>query len=299
MVNSGGVATNNRNASQIDPIDSNHQPLVSVIVSVFNSQDFLEFSLKSICDQSYPNWEMIVVDDASTDQSFRILESFTDPRIKVLRHSSNQGLSSGLNTAIKHAKGKYLARHDSDDRSEPNRLAEQVAYLESHPRVGVLGGQMAFCIGGLEGESLMTPVSDDVSRFLLQGNALFHPTVMIRRSSLDELSHFYDPRYRNAQDYDLWCRLAGVTQLANTSDVVVMYELHERQQTMMHRNRQRRFALEIQAKFLWNSSLHRDFAVSQLFRGLISLSRHFLAWALYGLLGQFRGIFAKDNPCAE
>lgn len=113
-------------------------PLVSVVLPVYNAEKYVGQAIQSIVAQSFQEWELIVVDDGSTDKSLAIVQSFSDPRIRVLAHGQNLGYPVAMNTGIECAKGKYVARMDSDDVSHPERLARQVAFLEEHP-------EYAFC----------------------------------------------------------------------------------------------------------------------------------------------------------
>jgi len=114
-------------------------PAVSVVMCVFNAEAFLHEAMGSIFAQTFRDFELIVVDDASTDRTPEILAGYTDPRIRVIRNSSNLGVGRARNRGLRLARGKYIAMHDADDASVPDRLAQEVAYLESHPEVGLVG----------------------------------------------------------------------------------------------------------------------------------------------------------------
>ena len=115
---------------------STQQPLVSVVLTNYNNAPFLARAVQSVLAQTYPNWELIAVDDASADNSAEILASFTDPRITVLRNERNRQVSVSHNLGNRQAKGQYIAAIDSDDEWMPDKLEKQVAYMEAHPETG-------------------------------------------------------------------------------------------------------------------------------------------------------------------
>jgi glycosyltransferase involved in cell wall biosynthesis len=114
-------------------------PLVSIIMSVYNGESFIAPSVESILKQSYQNFDFIVVDDGSTDRTAIILKSFSDPRLKILTNEKNVGQTRSLNLGLKVAQGKYIARQDADDISKPDRLGLQIEFMEQYGNVGLLG----------------------------------------------------------------------------------------------------------------------------------------------------------------
>src|SRR5882672_11542755 len=122
----------------------NNSPLVSVIMTVYNTEKYLTEAVNSILNQSLKDFEFIIIDDGSTDGSAQLLDSFLDPRIRIFKSSENLGLIVQSNKALGLARGKYIARMDSDDISLPTRLATQVAFLESHLEIGLCGTFLAY-----------------------------------------------------------------------------------------------------------------------------------------------------------
>ncbi len=114
-------------------------PTVSVIMSAFNAEAYLREAVDSILAQTFGDFELIVVDDASTDRTLEIVAEYSDPRIRVIRNPSNLGVGGARNRGLRLARGKYIAMHDADDTSVPDRLAQQVTYLDAHPEVGLIG----------------------------------------------------------------------------------------------------------------------------------------------------------------
>lgn len=216
----------------------NERPSISVLMSVYNGERYLAEAIESIQNQTFRDFEFIIINDGSRDGSLAIIKSYMveDDRI-ILLSSENRGLPASLNDGLRLAKGKYIARMDADDISLPERFSVQYSYLENNPTIDVLGTN-AFQIdvnGRLEKRYFFLPkkffvATKDKS---LKSNLLFsscfiHPTVMIRRSSLTALRVFYDPRFKVSQDYELWCRLARYSTFENLRTPLLKYRVHEK-----------------------------------------------------------------------
>ena len=165
--------------------------LVSVLMPVYNGALFLPDALDSILNQCYNNFEIIVIDDGSTDKTPEILHKFVqmDPRIKVFKHETNLGLTRSLNHGLAECKGKFVARHDTDDLSEPGRFACQVDFLNNHPDYGVIG--TAITRIGHQGSMIDQPCiisgNNRIQSYLERVNPFTHGTVMMRKSVLDKV----------------------------------------------------------------------------------------------------------------
>jgi glycosyltransferase involved in cell wall biosynthesis len=214
-------------------------PIISVVISVFNGENFLSETLDSILNQSFPDFEVILIDDGSTDCTPAILEKFRlgDPRIAVFGQE-NRGLVESLNRGCSLARGKYIARMDADDVALPDRFLLQVEFMESHPEVGVLGGNVELinAEGKLLGiKSNFPQQNEEIQGALIQSCTFCHPTVFIRRSTFLAARGYR--RIRDAEDYDLWLRIAEQSQLANLPDVLIRYRFHKSQVTTSSRGR--------------------------------------------------------------
>lgn len=187
---------------------SRKPPTVSVVMSVHNGERFLQEAVGSILAQTWSDFEFIVVDDASTDRTPAILDALHDPRIVRLRNEANLGLTKSLNRGLQQARGRYIARLDADDLSEPQRLARQVEYLEGHPEIVVLGtwtteiDENGREIGALE----IVPDPDFIAWELTRRNVVYQSSVLMRREQVLRLGG-YDPAFPYAQDHDLWTRV--------------------------------------------------------------------------------------------
>ncbi|MFM8887754.1 MAG: glycosyltransferase family 2 protein [Chthoniobacterales bacterium] len=202
------------------------KPEVSVLMAVRNGGAFLEKSLASIAQQSFGDWEMVIVDDASTDGSEKLAAQWAarDPRIRVLHRTSNKGQTASLNEGLAHCRGTWVARQDADDISHPRRLERQTAFMRRHPQMVVLGTQ-----GVLIDEQdarvglLDVPLNArDISWCAPFLNPFLHTSVLFRRDVVQGCGG-YDESFRIAQDYDLWTRLCASHPSANLPARLVSY----------------------------------------------------------------------------
>jgi glycosyltransferase involved in cell wall biosynthesis len=185
-------------------------PKVTVLVPVFNREHFVEDAIRSVLAQDFDDFELILVDDGSTDRTPEILQTWTqrDPRVVVVSSPANQGIARALNLGLAHARGAYVARLDSDDLMMPYRVARQAAVLDARAEVVLVS--CAYDIVDLAGKRLNTWKHDDpheVTAFLLHFfNVVGHGQVMFRRAAVLEEGG-YGPEYATCEDYDLWVRL--------------------------------------------------------------------------------------------
>jgi hypothetical protein len=193
---------------------------------VYNGARFLQEAIDSIVDQTFEDWELIVVDDCSTDDTAAILAHARarDNRVHVHRLPANVGATKALNEGARMARGQLIARMDADDVSLPARLETQVRYLEAHPEIAVVGSWVRrLDENGVVGAVHRYPTTPALIAWsLFFFNGLAHPTVMMRRSGLD-MERVYDPQYRLAQDYELFTRLSRRALLANIPEVLLHY----------------------------------------------------------------------------
>ena len=202
------------------------RPRVTVLMAVHNGEKYLRKAVESVLGQSFRDFEFLVVNDGSTDDSPAILRSYGDPRLRLVDNEVRKGLSSALNEGIDLARGEYIDRMDSDDVCLPERLSRQVAFLDRHPEVGACGSWVRL-IGEGEGTVWRYPTDPEIIRCgLLFESKLAHPSVMIRRESLEKASLRYDPSFASGQDYDLWVRFSERFPLANIGEVLVGYRRH-------------------------------------------------------------------------
>jgi len=192
------------------------EPKINVIMSVYNGERYLRRAVESILGQTFADFEFIIVNDGSTDNSLEIIQSYDDERIKIINMKQNIGLTKSLNKALKLARGEYIARQDADDECHPERLEKQIKFLEEHPEVGLVG-IVGLCMDE-DGEIIgrFPPItSDKILRKILRfGNPFIHGSVMFRRNCIERCG-FYREYLQNSQDYDLWLRISEHYKIAN------------------------------------------------------------------------------------
>lgn len=203
------------------------RPRVTVLMPVYNATAYLKDAVASVLRQTYADFELLIIDDGSTDNGPVILETFTDPRIRLIRNRNNQGLIATLNEGLEQATGQdYLARMDADDVCLPDRLERQVRFMDENPSVGLCGSWLESF--GTADPQLWSPPVDDagIRCSLLFESVIYHPTVLFRKTLLDDAAVRYAPDYPHAEDYELWTRLMDQFRFANIDQVLLRYRLH-------------------------------------------------------------------------
>lgn len=186
-----------------------NKPLVSIIMPVYNTELYVKEAIDSILKQTYTNFEFLIFNDGSTDNSKEIISSIKDPRIKFFDSRENQGYLTHLNNGLQSAQGKYIARMDSDDISMPTRLEKQVSFLERHSYVDIIGSNIWLFSNSKKKIAIWTyPKEDGEFKARLMSNTCFaHPSILFRRKLVDSSVYYYDQEFYPAEDYELWTRL--------------------------------------------------------------------------------------------
>lgn len=223
-------------------------PKIAVLMPVYNCELYIKEAVESILSQTYSDFEFLIIDDASTDETVSIIKSYTDTRIQLIEKPSNTGLTNSLNLGLQLAKGKYIARMDGDDISFPERFEKQIAYLEANPEVVLCG--TSYKIMGEEKRTLIPESHDVIKLGLLKSNCIAHPSVMIRRKTLEEFSIIYDTTKEPAEDYALWVQLLGVGKLHNLQEVLLKYRMHDSSVSRKRVEEQEKRAIEIKLELL-------------------------------------------------
>jgi glycosyltransferase involved in cell wall biosynthesis len=203
-------------------------PLISVVIPVHNAACWLGETLASLYAQSEADFEIVLVDDASTDHLQDVLDRHSDARLQVSHLSANVGVSAARNYGIGLARGRYIAFCDADDICQPLRFALQLAFMEQHPDIGLCGGAFT-CFDTQDRETVTHPLTDThIRKALMQGNCFGLSTVMAKAEVLKVCC--FDPSLRVAEDYDLWTRLVGSgVHAANLPQILTRYRLHPQQ----------------------------------------------------------------------
>ena len=203
-----------------------NNPKISVLMSAYNSEQYIAEAIESILNQTFSDFEFIIINDGSTDDTSAIIKGFEnkDKRIRFIDNKVNQGISAVANFGLSIACGEYIARMDSDDISHPERFEKQVAYMDSHPECGVLSASYHM-FGDVDHITVHPEYVGALD--LLVGCYVANPVAMIRKSVMDKYNFVYDKNYICAEDYDLWARMVRVTEIHNLPDVLLEYRWHK------------------------------------------------------------------------
>lgn len=219
---------------------------ISIILPFYNAEEYLAESIESILGQTFTDFELLAIDDGSTDGSAAVVKSFIDKRIRLITLENN--FIESLNYGLKISKGKYIARMDADDIMLPKRLEVQYAYLEGNSDVDICGS-WAEIFGNSGGIMRYGNNHDDIVSSLLLHCSMIHPTVMIRKSTLEQLGLIYLD-YAFAEDYKFWTDLAlAGARFANLPEVLVLYRSSPNQVTNKHRDKMSHSSYKIRLEY--------------------------------------------------
>ena len=228
--------------------------MISVIMPVYNAEKFVGTAIDSILKQTFTDFEFLIFNDGSSDNSKQIIASFKDDRIRLFDYTVNSGYVAHLNHGIKLATGKYIARMDADDISIPERFEMQVSYLESHPEVGVCGAWILQFEGEEQPYTRIVykyPADhDEISVKLLKHNSFAHPVVMMRRSVLMENGLKYEAGFMPSEDARLWSLLRRHTRLHNIQKILLHYRKHNNQISTEKRDLRNRNTTRIKVEMI-------------------------------------------------
>lgn len=201
----------------------NSMPIVSVILPVYNCEKYISESIDSILQQTFTNFELLVIDDGSSDGTFHKIKEFNDPRIIVISQK-NKGLPCTLNESFEKARGKYIARQDADDYSFPDRLGRQVDFLDNNPEIALVGTWAEIWVETEKtNRSLKHSTNSKLIKFdLLFDSAFVHSSIMLRKSLFSDIGG-YIPIFKPVEDYEYWTRIAAKYEVANIPDVLHAY----------------------------------------------------------------------------
>jgi glycosyltransferase involved in cell wall biosynthesis len=204
------------------------KPLVSVVMPAYNSEKTIGRAIESILNQTYTNFEFIIVDDGSTDRTLEIIKCYAkrDKRIIVLNNEKNMKIVYSLNKGIEKARGEYIARMDSDDFSFPNRFEKQIKFLGKNPDVGVVGSNILLSKNGkIFVERKYSPKDAVLRKKIFFQSPFAHPSTMILKSALE--NYKYNERWIYIEDQDLWFKIGRKWKFANISEPLLKYNLNE------------------------------------------------------------------------
>ncbi len=208
-----------------------NKPLVSVIMPAYNAQEYIKSAIESILKQTFTNFELIIIDDSSTDKTSTIINSFKkkDSRIKVLKNNSKRNIAYVLNMGIEDAQANSIARMDADDIAMPDRLELQYKLLHSKANIAVVGANIIIIdvYGKKTAIRTYPESSQNLKKCLFRYSPFAHPVVMFRKDFFEEVGK-YNPRYSPTEDLDLWFRLGKKYQFATVPKALLLYRVHEK-----------------------------------------------------------------------
>lgn len=225
--------------------------LVTVLMPVYNGGRHIREAIESILNQTFKNFELLIINDGSTDNSEEVILSFDDSRICYLSNPSNLGLIDTLNIGLHAAKGKYIARMDQDDISISNRIEKQVDFLNTNPEIGLVG--TAFQFIGDEKYHAYFSDHDNIKLALTFYNSISHPTVMFRSEICEKHTLYFNKEYIHAEDYKMWTDFIQVTKVANLPEVLIKYRKHDTQICYVYSTPQKSMTVQIQKEYLLNN----------------------------------------------
>jgi glycosyltransferase involved in cell wall biosynthesis len=222
----------------------NDRPVVTVLMAVRNGAAFLHEAIESILGQTLNDFEFVIVNDASTDNTRTIVQSYSDHRIRLIENASPMGLAASLNRGLEVAKGTYVARMDCDDISFKHRLERQVQFLEANHDICMCGSWAELIDEANRPQGLRRkPSGDEIRAGYWLTSPIIHSSAIIRRAQLSDLR--YDETLSCAQDYDLWFRLARRCKVDNIPEPLLSYRVHAKSVSNQHRVQQLKDTYEI------------------------------------------------------
>ncbi|MBQ8677587.1 MAG: glycosyltransferase [Alphaproteobacteria bacterium] len=212
---------------------------VSIVMPTYNAEAYLKEAIDSILNQTFTDFEFLIIDDSSQDKTRKIIKSYNDKRIRLI-DGPCRGISAALNIGLQEAKGDYIARMDADDISLPERLNKQINFMETHSDVGICGTDIERIDqqGKLyEGKRYNLKAIEDVCFLdLLDNRAFFHPTIVIRKKIIKKYHLFYNEELRFAEDFDLWHRAIFVTGIHNMQEKLLKYRVYDNNTSLLYKN---------------------------------------------------------------
>jgi glycosyltransferase involved in cell wall biosynthesis len=203
-----------------------NNPKVSVVMSVYNGGEYLKQAIASILEQTFVDFEFIIINDGSTDNSEVVIKGFSDSRIKLVSRN-NKGLIVSLNEGLALAQGEYIARMDADDIAHTERLSKQVKFLDEHRDIALLGTWVRTIdeVGEVKGEYSYPPQDySKIKSYAILHNPFIHPTVMFRKAEIVTLGG-YSHDYKHIEDYELWSRVLKNCRAANLPEMLLDYRV--------------------------------------------------------------------------
>ena len=233
------------------------EPYITVLMPVYNAESFVGEAIESILNQTFTDFEFIIINDGSTDNSEEIIKSYPDPRIKYFKNEGNMKLIATLNRGFDLATGKYIARMDADDISLPDRLQLQFELMERNPAIGLCGTWFeSFTEKKVTGVSRYAPDHETICFVHLYQIQLSHGTCMFRTAVLKAHSFYFNPDFSHAEDYELWTRISMVIKVSNVQKVLYRVRHHKEEVSVKYSDIQAINSSKVQKKIFDQMGIH-------------------------------------------
>ena len=273
-------------------------PLVSVLMPVYNGEKYLKEAIDSILNQTYTNFEFIIINDGSTDNSEAIILSYGDSRIVYIKNPENYKLIQTLNIGFTLAKGRYIARMDADDISHPDRLQKQVQFLDINEDYGLVGSGVNLLHGANKSQLLYHTDHASLKFALAFYCPFIHPSIMLRKEVIKDMDAVCDSNYVHAEDYELWTRLSFITKMANLPEYLLDYRIHDAQISSLNSLTQIELANTIRVNYLkhyFHNEIDNYSFVFKLLSQKQTLENKLLELLRLYQLDEVNNVFGGDN----
>ncbi|MHA8108518.1 glycosyltransferase family 2 protein [Aquirufa sp. A-Brett2-W8] len=253
----------------------NSTPLVSVLMPTYNGGDYVIPAVHSILTQTITDFELLIIDDSSSDGTIEVLKEIVDPRIQLIFKPVNSGLIDTLNLGLKVAKGKYILRMDQDDISIQNRIEVQLDFMEANPDVVVCGAGYQI----IDSNSFFRPSCQhgELLLDLIDFCPFAHPTIIMRADFLKNHNISYNSSYVNAEDYKIWTDISHVGRMANLPNIVLEYRIHESQMSSRGAIQQQEMSKKISLEhlnFLSGNNEHMEYYLNGSIKNVSDLKKY-------------------------
>ncbi|MEO0132854.1 MAG: glycosyltransferase family 2 protein [candidate division WOR-3 bacterium] len=271
-------------------------PLVSVIMPAYNAEKYISEAIESILNQTFKDFEFIIVDDASTDKTWEIIQEYArkDDRIIAVRNEKNLYIAENRNKGLSYARGKYIVWQDADDISIPTRIEKQVAFMEAHPEVGICGAYIqSFNENG--DLDIRKYATDDaiLRKHIFKFSPVAQPVAIVRKESIDKVGYF-NPAYPPAEDIDMSFRIGEYYKFANIPEVLLKYREHSSSATFTKLRKQIKATLAIRRRYAKKPSYVFNISdcLAYIFTVLTLLAPPFIT---IGVFKKLRNLFLKSK----
>ena len=230
-------------------------PIISVIMPSYNVEKYVGEAIESILKQTFKDFEFIIIDDFSTDNTLREIQKHNDVRIKIINSEINSGPGACMNKAMRIAQGKYIARMDADDISHHSRIEKLYNFLEANPSIHICGSAMKL-FGNENNVVEFSSDHDEIVAGLIWKSVVPQGTIMMRKNILEEYNLTYDESFRVGGDWKFWCSIKNYVRFSNLKEVLYYYRRGDQNITVQHKNQSPERALKIHSYIL------NDFGIS-------------------------------------